>query len=485
MSGNNFCEESFFFLHIDSICRSPAVTCAPDANIVHAARLMHQQNITGLVVTEGETPVGILSVRDLRDLIATGTRDLSSYIVGEIMHVGVITVRQDAYVFEAIFKMAKHNIHRLAVVDKEQKLIGVINDTDLLSLQTRSPLYLTQEIEITDSVEGLRDINGHILDMVHCAMQSGADTRSLVQLITHFNDAFTQRIIALMEQEDGIRLPPNAAYLALGSEGRGEQTLRTDQDSALVYADDISEKDLAACVLFSEKLVDTLEFVGVPRCPGNTMASNPQWRHSLSEWTQKVESWINTPVSENMVNFGMFQDFRTIHGNTELEMALHESIYQAAQRNNLLFPYVAKNVVRFPAPIGMFGRIKTERSGENRGKLDLKKGGIFAITSGVSLLALEQNIHQGTTWDKIEQLSKEGVLSDKNAEAISEAFSILLHYRLKQQLSNLTAGKKPSNCIDPMRMPERDRNQLRKALRGVNQLLRFIREHYRLDFISR
>jgi CBS domain-containing protein len=133
----------------------------------------------------------------------------------------------------------------------------------------------------------------------------------------------------------------------------------------------------------------------------------------------------------------------------------------------------------------MFGRIKVERIGSNRGKVDLKKSGIFAITEGVSLLALENNVDKGTTWDKIEKLGQMGALSTKVSETISDSFTQLVNFRLQRQLSDLAAGNKPSNAIDPLRLPEKEQKQLREALRGVNQFLRIIRDHYRLDSISR
>ena len=146
MPGSQFNEESFFFLQVKDVCRNAAFTCAPDCSIVDAARLMHKENVAGLIVTEDNQPVGILSVGDLRDAIAVAGEDLSKIQVRDVMHQGITTVRHIAYVFEAIFKMAKNNIHRLAVVDEEQQLIGMINATDLLSQQTMSPLYLTREI---------------------------------------------------------------------------------------------------------------------------------------------------------------------------------------------------------------------------------------------------------------------------------------------------------------------------------------------------
>ncbi len=483
MPNSNYNEESFYFLHIDSVCRSPAITCSANISVIDAARLMREQNIAGLVVVAEEAPIGILSVGDFRDLIATAGENLAGYKVCDIMHVGVISVRRQSYVFEAIFKMARNNIHRLAVINDEQQLVGIVNATDLLSQQTRSPLYLNQEMEAADSIDELQKINGRIIEMVRSAMSAGADTRSLVQLIAHFNDGFTQRIITLLENLEGISLPAKAAYLALGSEGRNEQTLRTDQDSAMVYADDITPAELDECARFADRLVDTLDFVGIPRCPGNTMASNPQWRHSLTEWQQILEHWISVPKGENMVNFGMFQDFRTIYGDDSLEKALHKFIYASTQRTKLFFPCVAKNIVRFQVPLGVFGRLKVEHNGTNRGKIDLKKAGIFAITEGASLLALENNIDRGTTLDKLGMLEQLGVLSTDDSETISEAFIYLVNLRLQRQLSDLATGETPGNAIDPQRLPGKSQKQLREALHGVKLFLRIIHNHYQLDFI--
>jgi CBS domain-containing protein len=396
-----------------------------------------------------------------------------------------VTVRRDSYIFEAIFKMAKHKIHRLVVVDHQDHLCGMLTDTDLLSLQTRSPIYLSQEIESADSIRQLSIINTRILEMVNCATDAGADIRSLVHLITHFNDSFTLRIIELMERDEGIQLPEGAAFLALGSEGRGEQTLRTDQDSAMVFVDDLSEEDKSAAERFAYRLADALEEVGVPKCSANTMASNPEWRHSISEWKMLIEKWISLPQGDHMVRFGMFQDFRTLHGDERLEQELQKHVLAGIKRHALFLPYVARNIVSFVPPIGMFGRIKVEKRGDNRGRVDLKKAGIFAITGGVSLLALEAGIVEGSTWDKLDQLEESGLLSSDFRETVDSAFSHLFKLRLYRQTRDLTAGNEPSNSIDPLVMNDRQRDRLRIALKGVGMFLRFIRDRYQLDSISR
>jgi CBS domain-containing protein len=485
MPHSPFSEESFLFLQVESLCQGLPVTCPPETDIVEAARLMREHDSSGVVVVEHDKPVGVITVSDLRNLIVDSAGQVGGRQVRDIMSSGLISVRGRDLVMEAIFRMAKHNNHRLTVLDDAGELRGAITDTDLLRLQTRTPLYMIQEIEAATSIEQLRRISVRMVDMVSFAARAGTDTKSLVELISHLNDAFTQRIAALLESQEGIRLPPGAAYLALGSEGRGEQTLRTDQDSAIIYADHLTPAQLAEVERFAVRLVEALEQIGVPRCPGDTMASNPQWRHSLSAWKSKLEHWITVPKPDNMVNFGMFQDFRTICGDPSLEAALREHLLAMVQRCDLFFPYMARHLVRFKPPVGMFGHIRVERRGENRGEVDLKKAGIFAVTEGASLLALQCGVTGGNTWEKLELLRQRNILSEKDVNTIEQGFNYLVKLRLRRQLKALAAGKPPSNHINPLAIPDIEREQLRHALRGVSTLLRIIRVRFNIDAISR
>ena len=484
MPQNPFSEASSLFHQIESLCQGEPVTCSPETGVVEAARLMRQHNISGVVVVEDGEPLGVVTVSDLRNLIVDSHGNVGDRPVREIMSAGLISVRARDLVVKAIFTMAKHSIHRLTVLDDTGRLRGVITDADLLRLQTRTPLYLNQEIEAATSIEQLAKISARMVDMVHFASRAGTDIHSLVELISHLNDAFTVRIIALLEEE-GVKLPPGAAYLVLGSEGRGEQTLRTDQDSAIIYADDFPDSRQEEIARFSSRLVDALEKIGVPRCPGDTMASNPQWRHSLSEWKKLVEQWISVPKPENMVNFGMFQDFRTLHGDPGLEAQLREHLLKTVQRNSLFFPYMARHIVRFPPPVGFFGHIRVERRGEHRGEVDLKKAGIFAVTEVASLLALECGVTGGSTWEKLEMLRQKGVLPERDVAIVTEAYSYLVQLRLQRQLRAITSGKPPSNYLNPLAIPDIERDQLRHALKGIATLLRIIRMRFNLDAISR
>lgn len=478
-------EDSFFFILVDAICNRPALTCSPELSLIEMARIMKNKNVSGIVVVEGEIPVGVVSLRDLRDLIAEGTGDVKSLTVRDIMHVGLITVHLSDYLFKAVFLMARHNIHRLVVLDERDNLVGVMTDTDMFRIQTRSPLYLIQEIESATTIEQLALLGEKMTGMLRYSVDTNADVRSLIQLIAYFNDAMTRRLIFVLDCREGIRLPAGSAYLALGSEGREEQTLRTDQDSAIVYRDDLPASALSEVRRFAERIAVALERVGVPLCPGNMMASNPDWCHSLSEWKHLLQNWITMPSSDHTVFIGVFQDLRVMHGDVAFEAELRHHISECARSNTLIFPNMARTIVAFKPPLGMFGRLLAEKKGTHSGKLDLKKGGLFALTRGIGLLALEAGISGGTTWDKIEHLKKLTLVSVEDLETIRVSFTFLMKLRLEKQLIAVLKGKNPSNYIDPQLLSERDRERLRKAFKGANAMISLLRNRYQLDMIAR
>lgn len=478
-------ENSFFFIRVDAVCRHPAITCPPEMDLIEMARIMRGDNISGVVVVEENQPIGVVSLRDLRDLLADGTKDVSSLTVRDIMNPGLISIRTNDYLFKAIFLMAKHNIHRLVVLDEEDQLFGVMTDTDLFRIQTQSPLYLIQEIESVSTIEQLAAIGLKMTGMLHFAVKTNADVKSLIQLIAHFNDAMTRRLIYILDSREGIRLPEGAAYLALGSEGREEQTLRTDQDSAIVYRDDLTAEQLKEVHRFAERIVTALASVGVPLCPGNMMASNPDWCHSLGEWKQLTERWITMPSQDHTVCFGVFQDLRVLHGDVALEEELRTHLCECTRLNSIFFPNMARTIVGFKAPLGMFGRLLVEKKGAQSGKLDLKKGGLFALTRGISLLALEAGMAGGTTWDKIDRLKRINFTSIDDLENIRDSFTFLMKIRLEKQLLTMSTGKDPSNYVDPLVLSEKERVRLRNAFRGVNTILTLLRNRYQLDMIAR
>ena len=455
-----------------------------DMDVIDAARLMEEHDVTAVVVGDDGPPLGVFSIRDLRRFMAGCGGAGHGRRLRDNIAQGPDTIGLKDYVFEAVLKMTRHNLFHLGVVGEEGNIVGIVNATELLQHQSRAPLYLYQEIEQARSIEQLRGLGQRIVDLVRFALTGQVRIESIVRLISGFNDAIALRLIALLASDEGIRLPAGAAYLVLGSEGRGEQTLRTDQDNAIVCADDLPPEQLCEVIRFADRLVQGLETVGVPRCPGNIMASSPEWRHSLTEWNSLVRQWIRSPTPENVLHFGMLQDLRPLHGDHALGLQLRDQILETVHRSGTFFPNMACHVVRFPPPLTTFGRIRVESSGKHRGKVDLKTSGIFAITAGATLLALEAGIIGGNTWDKLGQLGKLGVISGRDLESIEAAFSYLTRLRLQRQLQEPVADREDANYLDPETMKDKEREQFRQALQGVSTFLWIFRDHFNLDYVS-
>jgi CBS domain-containing protein len=214
------------------------------------------------------------------------------------------------------------------------------------------------------------------------------------------------------------------------------------------------------------------------------MASNPEWRHSMSEWRQLLGQWITTPIPENVLNFGIFQDVRSLHGDLSQGKKLRDHIRISARNCPRFFPHMAFHAVRFPSALGMFGRIRLERHGEHKGKIDIKKAGIFPITLGVSLLVLEIGVTDGNTWEKLAVLKNSTLITSGDSKSIEDAFNCLVQLRLKSQLRELMAGKKPTYHVDLKGMTDTELKEFRRALKGVDALLLLLRNHYHLNSIS-
>ncbi|PLX46204.1 MAG: signal transduction protein [Deltaproteobacteria bacterium] len=473
------------FNPVGDLSQKSVITCGLDDDVVSIAKIMLRENISGVVVTKDGAPMGMVTGHDFRDIIASGDPGMLKKTARDIMSFPLVTLPTTAMAFEAFYLLVKHRIHKLVLTDDDGKMSGIVTDTDLMRTTTSSPLYLHKEIDAASTIGDLKEVNTKTVAMAEFARGRGAKVRELVRLVSHFNDAVTMKTIWLMEQKEGVALPDNAAYMALGSEGRGEQTLRTDQDSAIVYADDASEADIKMAATFGERLVHNLVEIGVPPCPGNSMASNPKMRNSLSGWKHLLERWITEPSSENMVDFGIFMDHRTIYGNPEFQRELSETMVELARRNSLFFPYAARNILRFRNPLGWFNRFLVDKTGPDKGTLDIKKTGIFTVTEGVAILGLEAGITEGTTWDKMEGLRDEGIMNDEELDLLREAFTFLIGTRLWMQMRAIETGVKATTRVNPRHMPAHMTARLRQSVIEIEHFRKLLKDRYQVDFISR
>lgn len=481
---NKMNENTFFFTKIKNLCKTNVYTCTPQDSISYVANLMKEKNISGVIVIENNFPVGIVTDRDFRNKVIAKGLSPESLKISDIMSSPVFCVREEDFVFEAVYKMTKQNIHRLVVVDEMGTLKGIITDTDIIKNHTNTPLYFIRELEYVNNLDDLKNIEKKSIDFIKFLQKSGVRTFDLVRFISYLNDSVIIKTIELIIRDYYTPLTSNFSFLVLGSEGRMEQTLKTDQDNAIVYDDNLSDEEIKILEDFSERVIKGLTYIGIPECPGGIMAKNPFWRKSFTEWQKTLQLWISVPQPENTLNYSMFSDLRTIFGNSDMEKRLKEFILKMIQGNKLFLAHMAKNVMRFPPPISFFGNIRVEKSGPYKGSLDIKKSGIFPITEGIKILALDAGIIDGGTRIKIGKLLEKNALPYNDLIEVEASFSFLISLRLKSQLLELEKGKNPTNYIYLSNLNNIEKERLKIAFSTVKMIQSVLKDKYNLDQIS-
>lgn len=477
-------EESTFFLPVRDHCHRRIISCSINDSVMDAAQMMHTRSISSLIACDDDgKPVGIMTDRDLRSKVVAKALDPRILTVKEIMSSPVISVNEEDSLFEVLYRMSRHRIHRIGVVDENNTLTGLINESDIIRLQNRSPQQLLRAIDESNNNDDLRRINAESEQLVAFLSRNGVDTTSLIKFISLFNDQLTDRLIKLLKQRRFPEMGKKSTFMVLGSEGRREQTLKTDQDNAIIYSDQADADDIRDIEAFAHELIADLIDIGVPECPGGIMARNKAWRRSLSGWKRLVNGWIENPNSENIVKFGMLSDMRGLCGDHSLEQKLREFIVSKTQDNSIFMARMAHNVVNFSQPLGWFGRIKVEKKGEHAGKIDLKKAGIFTLTEGIKVIALDIGIFGGSTLEKLKQLESKGIVDKRQAADLEATFTLLTGMRLRGQIAAADAGEEITNYLAPETLDRIEMGRLKEALEVVVAFIATLKQHFRLEML--
>ena len=477
-------EENQFFRPVKDFCARNVVTCGPDDALIGVVGIMREKNISSVIVTEAGQPVGIFTDRDLRNKVVAAGICPDQLKVRDIMNAPLAVIAEEELMYQALFRMSRQKIHRLGVLDPAGRLAGIITDTDILRAQAHSPHQLVLDIEKAKSLDELKALHGRIQALVLHLSGTAIGIRDLTRLIAHLNDQIVVRLIALLRAEWFDDIDENSfAFLVLGSEGRGEQTLATDQDNAIVYADELSAEQVKRIEEFSVALIDGLIAIGVPACKGGIMAKNADWRRSLGEWKARLRDWMATPTPDNILACSTFIDLRTIHGSPAFEQALRAEIYAQSDSNNLFLLRMVEGGLRFKPPMGWFGKIKGETEGEHVGELEIKKAGIFAITDGIKALAVQHKSLGGSTLQRLETLRASEIVDEQLSAALDEALRFLLLMRLRGQVEDIREGREPDNYIRLDRLNVMEKGRLKIALTSVEKFQEFIKHHFGLHLV--
>src|SRR5690606_8013370 len=340
-------DDNQFFRPIRDFYQRTVVSCSADDALVDIVAQMRERSISCVVVVTDGKPYAIVTDRDLRNKVVATGKDPASLRVADVMSTPLVTIGEDDVLYETLYRMSRHNIHRLVVVDQAGVLAGIITVTDILRLQAHSPHQLVVDIEKAASIDALRELHQRIQKLIIHLAGTGIAIREMVKLIANLNDQVVIRLIDLLRAEKYPDLTDDFAFVVMGSEGRGEQTLSTDQDNGIIYDDTLSTVEVARLEAFSHDLIDALISIGVPACPGGIMARNPEWRRSLSGWRQELTRWLSAPTPDNVMTGSMFMDLRPLYGRTDLVDALrtHAFHYMANEQGFLV--RMAQNMTNF------------------------------------------------------------------------------------------------------------------------------------------
>lgn len=389
--------------------------------------------------------------------------------LGDVASWELLTIAADEYLFDALVLMTQHQVERLVVMEHD-KLAGILELNDVLGLFSTESHSLGIRIQRAETLEELETASAATLDLTRSLVDRGVTVARVVDLLSALNGRTMSQLFRMCVPEAVLK---GACLIVMGSEGRGEQILKTDQDNAIVLADDLEWPDQQRDL---EKFSSLLSRLGYPPCPGNYMVSNPAWVMTVSQWRQRIDGWIRRADGDAMLDLTVFSDARPVTGNAELFQDVKGWMLERFQGTAGFISTFAHPVIRFAVPLNLFGGIKNPDEG-----IDIKKGAVFPLVHGVRSLALGNRIHATNTFRRLRQLVARRALDPATGEDLAAALETFMLLRLRQQLEAIASGLPADNVVRPAGLPRMERDQLRRGLRIVKSFQGTIARRYHLE----
>ncbi|WP_444757466.1 putative nucleotidyltransferase substrate binding domain-containing protein [Pseudomonas sp. A014] len=458
------------------------VVCTPDTPLRDAVRSMHEQQVGSIaIVDEQRFPIGIFTLRDLRQVVADASAELSAPI-DRHMTVAPFYLSPQASAFDAAMAMTERHIAHVCLVDNG-RLCGVVSERDLFSLQRVDLVHLARTIRHAPRLEVLVALRGEIGQLVERMLAHGASSTQITQIITLLNDHTVCRVIELALAERG---DPGVAFswLCFGSEGRREQTLHTDQDNGILFeARDSAEADAirARLLPLAQYINHNLAQCGFTLCKGNVMAGNPELCLSRAEWARRFAGFIREASPENLLGSSIYFDLRVVWGDEQGCEALRQGILAQVADNRIFQRMMADNALRQRPPVGRLREFVLTRQGNDKAAtLDLKVQGLTPFVDGARLLALANGIGANNTLERLRQLVAKGVIDALDGAAFEEAYHFIQQTRMQQHQRQSRDNLAYSNRVDPDSLNHLDRRILRESLRQAQRLQSSLAQRYQL-----
>ncbi len=461
---------AFFNQPVSAIFRANIATCPLDTPANLAAQKMSRSNASAILIKDDSRQIaGIVTDADFRTKVLA--KNLKPDIpVSEIMSSPVITISSDSLVFEAFLTMIGKDKRHLAVCGESGAISGILTEKDLISAQTKDTYLLLKTITTAKTMSDLKNFHDRLCRMLLDPIDAGVKPEMITRLITTFSDAILKKIMAFSLEEIGPA-PCRFVFLTMGSEGREEQTLVSDQDNAIVYADPASDTEAEAAAAYFSRLADRvctrLDMAGYRFCEGNNMAKNPKWCQPLSVWKQYFHTWIRKAKPEDLLYSSIFFDFKGTYGDLSLSSQLKDCLFESIQGWSGFLRNMTENALYFKPPIGLFGKLKVASEGRHKNAFDIKYA-MLPLTDVTRVYALKNNIHQTNTLKRLFRLYTRHAVTAKEYHNLVQCYHFLMKLRFRRQITNIMdEGTPPDNFINPDNLSSLDRHMLKEIFKII------------------
>lgn len=466
---------------MDTVCSAPIhekVEVDHSASVLEVTQQMTKAKSNTCLVNFADQSVGIVTSTDLLTYIANGgvAKLEQSGELEALVKKPIISVHEYDYLFNALLKMTRFQIDRL-VVRNDEGYIGFLHQKDLMSLFANQSGMVLIKVDKAESIEDLIKVGPQIDDLIQNLNRKGIKTHYIAKLVNELHRKMINKLVHFLLPETLIN---KVCIFVMGSEGRSEQVIRTDQDNALIYANDLSTAELAELEHFAAEFIETLQLMGFPPCPGNIMLSNPEWRMSLDDFNAKIKGWFKDPSEENFMNAAILFDGEVVYGELDWLKQVKALLRQETQEYANFLRHFAQSVLKFETPVGFFGGLLAD-SESGHEVLDIKKGGIFSIVHGVRCYALEANIEATNTHWRIKELMDLGVFDKEFGIELGETLNFLNTLRLESMIQQLAEGVDiPNNKVRIDQLSHMQQDLLRKSLNVVEKFKKSLNHHFGL-----
>ncbi len=456
-----------------------AVIIDTNKSIFEAASIIKKEKVPTILLKDENGEMYIVTDSDFRQKVILNRMDFDDKIV-KIASKGLVYVNEDDFLFNAQLTMAKHGLKRVVVQNDKKEIVGILDQISLSSFFATNTFSVSNQIVKAETVEELKEASLSFIKIIKSLNAKGVKIEFISKLINQLNKKLLDKLFIMLAPEELIG---KSTLVVMGSEGRGEQILKTDQDNALILDDDctISDEKLQQfTTLFTETLVD----FGFPRCEGNIMVSNPYWCRRESKFKDLIYEWIMQPSPDNFMNLAIFYDAVSVSGDRAVVLRLKEYLFKIASNSQQFNAHFAKFISSFTVPLGFFdGFVFDTKDDKHKNELNIKKGGIFIIVQGVRSLSLEYKLYNTSTEKRVKKLKEIGIIEDELANEITMAFNFLTNINLKSNLEKLDKNEKVDNYINPNNLNTMEKDLLKDSFKIINKFKKKLEFHFKLNYV--